>query len=249
MEEAYSWSYISIIKERNSYMKKLSLLCAGTLALSGVSSQIAAKSAFDGGYFGAGYSRTMSDHKMGIAAASRKGKNNVNQFSLIAGYGQTISMGDVPLYIGVEGSALFGKNKTHKRIGGHRSESSTSIPIEAALRVGFPLLDDSLLVFGKGGVVFKSIDHKVQALRGAGDNGRIDLRKPFSNKSGIITPMLGAGLSYAVTDNWQINGEYIWHSQQKGSEKAFNPGHPARAINCSHKVSSHRFEVSVRYKI
>ena len=53
MEEAYSWNYTSIIKERNSYMKKLSLLCAGTLTLSGVSSQIAAKSAFDGGYFGA----------------------------------------------------------------------------------------------------------------------------------------------------------------------------------------------------
>ena len=45
--------------------------------------------------------------------------------------------------------------------------------------------------------------------------------------------MLGAGLSYAVTDNWQINGEYIWHSQQKGSEKVFNPRHPARTIRPS----------------
>ena len=213
-------------------MKKFSTLL---LALLGTGAPAFAQNTFDGFYVGPTLHSAIEQHSISHPIAGHSvgedHKETHHQVAAVLGYGKTLPLEDFPLYLGLEAYIPLQGAKANKEIESlingvrsrHKHEMKTIFPKEGALKIGVPI-DEKVLLFGKIGMVHQKVTHKIAALNHSAE------------RSGV-TPLFGAGLSFAVNGKWLINGEYTTFKTEEHKKLLFG-----------HKVNHQRFQVTVAYR-
>ncbi|MDQ0474869.1 outer membrane protein [Labrys wisconsinensis] len=107
-------------------------------------------------------------------------------------------------------------------------------------RAGFAW--DRFLIYGTGGVAFGGIDYRVSGIDGGGNT--VDMKKNDTQ----VGWTAGAGLEYAITDNWTAKLEYQYINF--GKEKITAAVVPPNGIDVStnETVQTHTVRLGVNYK-
>ena len=190
-----------------------------------------ANDTFDGSYAGLSLATTTNNYSISDQTLTHDKRQEKKTLSLVAGYGQTLK--SFPLYIGGElNMALpLGTQKDSFDISsvvlGQRASYThtlqTKWPIEAALKVGYPI-DTNVLLYGKAGLFHQQVHHKVSQLN-------------HSSKKTLVSPLFGVGLSFAVNGKWMLHTDYT-----------FSQASEHKSLIFSHKKDQQRIQLSVNYR-
>ena len=179
-------------------------------------------SSFDGFYIGPAFSATSDHHVL----KDKSKKYEQKKVSAVIGYGTTLKQESFPLYLGIEATIPL-KNDTFRKelspTGGKEKHVLTKIfPAEGAVKIGYPL-DDTILLYGKIGLVHQKFSHQVE---------NINYRKSWHN----VAPLYGAGMRFTVNNQWLLNGEFITYKSNKKS-------------SFSHENKHQRIQITLGYRL
>ncbi|MER9328680.1 outer membrane protein [Mesorhizobium sp. M0488] len=209
---------------------------------------VAASYSWSGGYIGAQAGYAWGDARVGQTFAPGSfddygwGYGSSGGFGgLYAGYAKQFDGG---LVLGIEGDYSFAgvKDTTHYRaLGVDDPDFGGELELDSVgslrLRAGYAM--DRWLPFVTGGLAVASYKHATVDIPGG----------PYADISDTVTGYtLGAGVEYAVTDNWLVRGEYRFadfgrHTSQRHMIDNGAPLNPD-AID----LTTHDIRVGIAYK-
>ena len=137
--------------------------------------------------------------------------------------------------IGIEGDVDGANYKSTYALGGF--SNSTSQPIQGSVRGRLGIAVDRALFYGTGGVAFGDLKNTyLNPFNGLSD----------SSSHTRVGYTVGAGVEYAITNNWSLRAEYRYTDFGHFTDNLANSS--AGGVNVRHHEKDNRVQVGFSYK-